>query len=44
MEIVKVRENNKNLGWNLANKEIVDIKQYFMLDYYTHLEMIEIKN
>ena len=43
MEIVKVRENNKNLGWKLADKDIVDIKQCLLLDYATHLEMMKLK-
>ena len=40
IERVRVKENNKSIGWNLVDKNIVDIKQYFMLDYDTHLEII----
>jgi D-alanyl-D-alanine carboxypeptidase len=44
IERVRVKENYKSKGWNLADKDIVDIKQYFVLDYDTYLEMIEIKD
>jgi hypothetical protein len=42
--IERERANNKRTSWNLADKDIVEKKQYLMSNCGTHLEMIEIKD